>query len=62
MKTLARKYAGLAVFTALLGMRLTLAVANETVDEAQEAVSDTWITSKVKSVFLTNTQQNSLTS
>lgn len=62
MKTLARKYAGLAVFTALLGMPLTHAVANETVDEAQEAVSDTWITSKVKSVFLTNTQQNSLTS
>lgn len=26
--------------------------ANETVDEAQEAVSDTWITSKVKASFL----------
>ena len=54
MKTLARKYAGLAVFTALLGMPLTHAVANDTMAEAQEAVFDTWITSKVKSVFLSN--------
>lgn len=55
MKKLTRKYAGLVVLTALLGMPLTYAVANETVDENQEAVTDTWITSKVKSTFLTDT-------
>lgn len=55
MKTLTRKYAGLVVLTALLGMPLAYAAANETVDEIQEVVTDTWITSKVKSVFLTDT-------
>jgi len=55
MKTLARKFAGLAVLMALLGMPLTHAVANETVDKIEEAVTDTWITSKVKSTFLTDT-------
>ncbi len=38
MKTLTRKYAGLVVVTALLGMPLTQAVANETVDEVQEVI------------------------
>lgn len=60
MKKLTRKYAGLAVLTALLGMPLTHAVANETVTEMQEAVSDSWITSKVKSVFLSNTNISGL--
>ncbi len=54
MKISTRKYAGLVVLTALLGMPLTHAVANETVTEAQEVISDSWITSKVKSVFLSN--------
>ena len=54
MKTLTRKYAGLAVLTALLGMPLTHAVANETMSEVQDVVSDSWITSKVKSVFLSD--------
>lgn len=52
MKKITHKLAGLAVLTALLGMPLTHAVANETMDEVQEAVSDSWITSKVKSAFL----------
>ncbi len=52
MKKITHKLAGLAVLTALLGMPLTHAVANETMDEVQETVSDSWITSKVKSVFL----------
>ncbi len=43
------------VFTALLGMPITYAQANQTVDEVQEVISDSWITSKVKSVFLSNT-------
>ncbi len=55
MKKLTGKYAGLVVLTALLGMPLTHAVANETVTEVQDVVSDSWITSKVKSVFLANT-------
>ncbi len=55
MKTLTNKFAGLVVLTALLGMPLTHAVANETVSEVQDVVSDSWITSKVKSVFLANT-------
>lgn len=54
MKTLTRKYAGLVVVTALLGMPLTHAVANETASAVQDVVSDSWITSKVKSVFLSN--------
>ncbi len=54
MKTLTRKYAGLVVVTALLGMPLTHAVANEKASEVQDVVSDSWITSKVKSVFLSN--------
>ncbi|HKM37791.1 MAG TPA: BON domain-containing protein, partial [Thiopseudomonas sp.] len=54
MKISTRKFTGLVVLTALLGMPLTHAVANETVTQAQEVISDTWITSKVKSVFLSN--------
>ena len=54
MKTLTRKYAGLVVVTALLRMPLTHAVANEKASEVQDVVSDSWITSKVKSVFLSN--------
>lgn len=55
MKILSRKYAGLVILTALLGMPLTHALANQTVDEIQEVITDSWITSKVKSVFLSNT-------
>ncbi len=56
MKSLTNKLAGLVVLTtALVGMPLTHAVANETVNEVQDVVSDSWITSKVKSVFLANT-------
>ncbi len=54
MKILTRKFTGLVVLTALLGMPLTHAVANETIDEVQEVISDSWITSKVKTVFLSN--------
>ena len=60
MKTLTRKYAGLVVVTALLGMPLTHAVANEKASEVQDVVSDSWITSKVKSVFLANTDISGL--
>lgn len=60
MKILNRKYAGLVVLTALLGMPLAQAQANQTVDEVQEVVSDSWITSKVKSVFLSNTSISGL--
>lgn len=55
MKILNRKFAGLVVLTALMGMPLTHALAKPTVDEVQEVISDSWITSKVKSVFLSNT-------
>ncbi len=51
MKIFNRKYTGLVVLTALLGMPLAQAQAKQTVDEVQEVVSDSWITSKVKSVF-----------
>jgi hyperosmotically inducible protein len=54
MKTLTRKYAGLVVVAALLGMPLTHAVANDTMTDVQDVVSDSWITSKVKSVFLSD--------
>ena len=60
MKTLTNKLAGLVVLTALVGMPLTHAVANETVNEVQDVVSDSWITSKVKSVFLANTDISGL--
>ena len=60
MKTLTRKYAGLVVVTALLGMPLTHAEANEKASEVQDVVSDSWITSKVKSVFLANTDISGL--
>lgn len=60
MKKITHKLAGLAVLTALLGMPLTHAVANETVDEMQEVVSDSWITSKVKSVFLADSDISGL--
>jgi len=60
MKISTRKYTGLVVLTALLGMPLTHAVANETVDQVQEVASDSWITSKVKSVFLSDTNISGL--
>jgi hyperosmotically inducible protein len=61
MKILNRKYAGLVVLTALLGMPLAqAATANETVNEVQDVVSDSWITSKVKSVFLSDTSISGL--
>ena len=60
MKKLTHKFTGLVVLTALLGMPLTHAVANETVTEVQEVISDSWITSKVKSVFLSNTNISGL--
>ena len=60
MKSLTNKLAGLVVLTALVGMPLTHAVANETVNEVQDVVSDSWITSKVKSVFLANTDISGL--
>ncbi len=60
MKIFNRKYTGLVVLTALLGMPLAQAQAKQTVDEVQEVVSDSWITSKVKSVFLTNTSISGL--
>lgn len=60
MKISTRKFTGLVVLTALLGMPLTHAVASETVTEVQEVISDSWITSKVKSVFLSNTEISGL--
>ncbi|NLY13330.1 MAG: BON domain-containing protein [Gammaproteobacteria bacterium] len=60
MKKVTQKLAGLVVLTALVGMPLTHAVASETMSEVQEAVSDSWITSKVKSVFLANTHITAL--
>ena len=54
MKRITHKLAGLVVLTALVGMPLTHAVANETMDEVQEVINDSWITSKVKTVFLSN--------
>ena len=60
MKISTRKYTGLVILTALLGMPLTHAIANEKVDEIQEVVSDSWITSKVKSEFLSNTHISGL--
>ncbi|HKM26510.1 MAG TPA: hypothetical protein VJY57_03620 [Thiopseudomonas sp.] len=40
MKISTRKFTGLVVLTALLGMPLTQAVANETMTEVQEVISD----------------------
>lgn len=60
MKKITHKLAGLAVLTALLGMPLTQAVAYGTMDEVQDVASDSWITSKVKSVFLANTNISGL--
>lgn len=61
MTILKRKYAGLVVLTALLGMPLAhAATANETMSEVQDVVSDSWITSKVKSVFLSDTSISGL--
>lgn len=60
MKKVTRKFTGLVVLTALMGMPLTYAVANETMSEVQDVVSDSWITSKVKSVFLSNTNISGL--
>ena len=54
MKKLTGKYAGLVVLTAFLAMPITHAVANEKVDAVQEVITDSWITSKVKAVFLAN--------
>lgn len=41
-------------------MPLTHAVANETMTEVQEVISDSWITSKVKSVFLSHSEISGL--
>lgn len=62
MKLFNRKNAGLVVLTALLGMPLTQALANQTVtvDDVQDVISDSWITSKVKSVFLSDTSISGL--
>lgn len=60
MKISTRKFTGLVVLTALLGMPLTHAVANETMTEVQEVISDSWITSKVKSVFLSHSEISGL--
>lgn len=56
MKNIIKKLTGLAVLTALLGMPLTHAIASDTMDEMQEMASDSWITSKVKSVFLADSE------
>lgn len=60
MKKLTGKYAGLVVLTAFLAMPITQAVANEKVDAAQEVITDSWITSKVKAVFLADTNISGL--
>ena len=61
MTIIKRKYAGLVVLTALLGMPLVhAATASETMSEVQEVLSDSWITSKVKSVFLSDTSISGL--
>lgn len=65
MTLLNRKYAGLVALTVFLGMPLAYAAtANETMSETmgdvQDVVSDSWITSKVKSVFLSDTSISGL--
>jgi len=61
MTILNRKYAALVVLTALLGLPLAHATTvNETMSEVQDVVSDSWITSKVKSVFLSDTRISGL--
>lgn len=61
MRKLTSKYAGLFLVTALLGMPMTQAIAaNETVTEVKEVITDSWITSKIKAVFLANTQISGL--
>jgi hyperosmotically inducible protein len=63
MKQQFNKWTLAALTAAVLGLPMSNALAatstqplqlaaNETVDDAQEAVSDTWITSKVKASFL----------
>lgn len=61
MTLLKRKYAGLVVLAALLSMPLAHAAsASETMSEVQDIASDSWITSKVKSVFLADTSISGL--
>lgn len=47
---------GLLLAGPVLAAQPTLLAANQTLNKAEDAVSDTWITSKVKSAFLADSQ------
>ena len=69
MKQPINRFAATALTAAVLSMSLasaafaaepTMLAANDTVDKAEQAVSDTWITSKVKSTFVADSNLSAL--
>ncbi|GIZ13614.1 BON domain-containing protein [Pseudomonas sp. NCCP-436] len=52
-------FLSLPLASAALAQPVTLA-ANDTIDKAEQAVSDTWITSKVKSTFIADSSLSAL--
>ncbi|HEY1029027.1 MAG TPA: BON domain-containing protein [Pseudomonas sp.] len=68
MKQPINRFATATLTAAVLSMSLasaafaqpTMLAANDTVDKAEQAVSDTWITSKVKSTFVADKNLSAL--
>lgn len=69
MKQPINRFAATTLTAAVLSMSLasaafaaepTMLAANDTVDKAEQAVSDTWITSKVKSTFVADSNLSAL--
>lgn len=57
--TLTAAFLSLPLASAALAQPTILA-ANDTIDKAEQAVSDTWITSKVKSTFIADSSLSAL--
>ncbi len=58
--TLTAAVLSMSLASAAIAAESTMLAANNTVDKAEQAVSDTWITSKVKSTFIADKSLSAL--
>jgi hyperosmotically inducible protein len=58
--TLSATALSLSLASSVFAQGQTMLAANDTVDKAEQAVSDTWITSKVKSTFIADQNLSAL--
>ena len=58
--TLSAAVLSMSLASAAIAAESTMLAANNTVDKAEQAVSDTWITSKVKSSYLLSSNLSGL--